>query len=177
MHKNMKILLISFSVISVILSGCVVTLYSMKESEKTKKLSFQKRLNEVTVVKEDLEKKITDAENINTELKDNIKSLEDKISTLSKQLDEGKIVITKTTARLRKKEFDIKDLNSNIETAKAEKEDMLKQLAKFNDDYLSMKSLSENLAKTKEDLEKKVKELTENNNVALGTIIIKQPSK
>jgi len=177
MFKGAKILLISLSVICVILLGSTAVLYSMKEGEKTQKLSFQKRLGEVTSVKEDLEKKFKDAETVNAEMGNNIKSLKERMGMLSQQLGEEKTAHTKTTIRLRKKESDLQGLNSKIEITNIEKENLLKELGRLNNDYSSMKFMAENLTKTKEVLENKIKELSEKENVSLGTIVIKQPAK
>ena len=177
MFKGIKILLISLSVICIILLGTAAVLYSMKEGEKTQKLSFQKRLGEVTNVKEDLEKKFKDAEDVNTEMGNNIKSIKEKLAAVSQQLGEEKAAHTKTTARLRKKEFDVRSISSKIEIANVEKENLLKEMEKLNNDYSSMKFMLENLTKAKEALEKKVKELSEKENISLGTVVIKQPAK
>lgn len=177
MFKDVKILLISLSIICIILLGSAVVLYSMKEGEKTQKLSFQKHLNEVTTMKQALDDKLKETEIANAELKVNIKSLEDKINTLSQQLEKEKAANTDVTAKLQAKEFDLQGLKSNVENAKAEKEGLSKRLEKLNEDYLNMKFQLGNLIKTKEELEKKVKEFAEKESVSLGTIVIKQPAK
>jgi len=177
MFKDAKIPLIILSLICIILLGSTAALYSMKEGEKTQKLSFQKYFNEATAMKQALEGKLKETEITNAELKVNIKSLEDKIDALSQQLEKENTVNIDIAAKLQAKELDIQGLKSNVESAKAEKEDQSKRLEKLNEDYLNMKFQLENMIKTKEELERKVKEFAEKENVSLGTIVIKQPAK
>ncbi len=177
MFKDVKIPLISLSIVCIILLSSAAVLYSMKESEKTQKLSFQKGLNEATTIKQALEDKLKETEIANAESRVTIKSLEDKISMLSQFLEDEKAANIDVTAKLQAKELDIQGLKLNVENVRAEKEDLSRRLGKLNEDYLNMKFQLGNMAKMKEELEKKVKEFAEKESVSLGTIVIKQPAK
>ncbi len=177
MPKNLKVILIISSALSIVLLCTTVSFYILKENEKEKKIAIQKSLDETKAAKQSLENRLKDIEITNAELKTSIKSQEEKISMLSQTIEGEKLANKGYLANIQERDSDIEKLKAKIEEEKAEKEALLNQLEKLNENYLNMKFHLENLIKTKEELEKKAKELAEKEGISLGAIVIKQSAE
>ena len=178
MNKETRAYIIFLAIAYLLLCYSSVTLFILKESEKDRRISVQKRLDETTAAKQELETKLKEAEAVNTETRSNIKFQEDKINLLAQRLEEEKATSARSSSKLQEKEIQVQNLKVRIEEEQTEKADMLKRLEKLTQDSLAMKVQLEYMMKTKEELEKKAKELADREDVSLGTIVINQtPSK
>jgi chromosome segregation ATPase len=174
MVKEGKILsAISFIVI-ILLLFTTIFLYITKESEKDKRISLQKQVEELTIKGQNFEAKLKETEIANAQMAASIKFQEEKINMLAKGLEEEKEARSRSLASIQAKEIEAQNLKSKIEEIRAEKEGVMKGLEKLNEEYLNMKFHLENLIKTKEELEIKAKELSEKEGISLGTVIVKQ---
>jgi len=172
MNKNGgKVVWISLSVVCFILLYSTVAFYVMEETEKGRKNTLQKKLDEISAVGQGLEAKCKESEALTVELKTRLKSQEDTIAEASRHLDEEKSANTANLLKLQARENEIRAMKTRLENANAEKEGILKNLDKANKDYLEMKAQAEHL-KTKENMEKKAKEAVEREGVSLGTIVV-----
>lgn len=177
MNKDSKIFLIALSVIAVILLYSTIVLFVVKENEKDRRISLQKSLEEVTVVKQDLEVRIREIELADAELKGSLKLQEEKVNMLSRRLDDEKSASSKYSLQISQRESEIQNLKSGIEAERTEKNSLLDRMEKMKEEYLNLKFQLENIIKTKEEMEKRAKELVEKEGVSLGTIVINQSSK
>lgn len=176
MNKDDKTFLtVSFMVI-ILLLFAVGSLYMMKENEKEKRINLQRQVDTLTIEKQSLEVRLKESDVANAQAASTIKFQEEKISALSKDLEDEKAAGGKNVVKLQEKEFEIQNLKARIEEVKAEKQEVQKNAEKLNEDYLNIKFQLENLVRTKEELEKKAKELTDKEGVSLGTVVIKRPN-
>jgi chromosome segregation ATPase len=174
MIKESKVLsAISFITI-ILLLFTTIFLYITKESERDKRISLQKQIEELTIKGQSFEAKLKETEIANAQMAAGIKFQEEKINMLAKGLEDEKAVNGKTTAKIQEKEFEIQSLKAKIEEIKADKRGIAKDLEKLYEHHLNMEFQLDNLVKTKEELEKKAKELSEKEGVSLGTVVIKQ---
>lgn len=174
MNKDDKIFLIASFMVIILLLFAVGSLYLVKEHEKEKRTGLQRQVDALTIEKQNLEVRIKELEVSGAQAASSIKFQEEKISTLSKDLEDEKAAAGKQVTVLQEKEFEIQSLKSKIEELKAEKMEIQKGAEKLNEDYLNIKFQLENLIKTKEELEKKAKEIAEKEGVSLGTVVIKR---
>jgi len=174
MIKESKVLsAISFITI-ILLLFTTIFLYVTKESEKDKRISLQKQVEELTVKGQVFEAKLKETEIANAQMAASIKFQEEKINMLAKGLEDEKEARSKNLASIQAKEVETQNLKAKIEEIRSQKEDVMKSLEKLNEEYLNMKFHLENLIKTKEELEAKAKELSEKEGISLGTVIVKQ---
>ncbi len=174
MGKDSRVYLIFLAIAYLLLFYSSVSLFVMKEGERDKRITLQKRFDDISVTKQELETKLKEIESANAEIKANVKFQEDKISMLTQRLEEEKSQNARSTAKFQEKEIQIQNLKVRIDEEKAEKAGMIKQLEKLNGDYLAMKVQLEYMMKSKEEVEKKAKEMAEKEDVSLGTIVITQ---
>lgn len=175
MNNDNRIVNIASIAVIVLLLFSTILLYSMKESEKDKRISLQKRVDELVIKEETLSAKLKEVQMSNAEMSANIKFQDEKISMLTKDLEDEKESGGKAAAKIQEKELEVQNLKSKIEEVRADKLAIQKMLDKLNEDYLSMKFNLENVIKTKDELEARAKELSEKEGVSLGTVIIKRP--
>ncbi|MDO8535934.1 MAG: hypothetical protein Q7S30_02870 [Candidatus Omnitrophota bacterium] len=164
---------ISFIII-VLLLFTTIFLYITKESEKDKRISLQRQVEELTIKGKNFEDKLKETEITNAQMAASIKFQEEKINMLVKGLEDEKEARARSIASMQAKEIEAANLKAKIDEVKAQKEDVMRSLEKLNEEYLNMKFHLENLIKTKEELEVKAKELSEKEGVSLGTVIVKQ---
>ena len=176
MDKDDRTFLIASFMVIILLLFAVGSLYMMKENEKDKRINLQKQIDVLTVEKQNLEARLKEAEVAGVQATSSLKFQEEKISMLSKSIEDVKETNSKTVAKLQEKEYEIQNLKAKIEEAKADKQEVQKNLEKLNEDYLNMKFQMENLIRTKEELEKKAKDIVEKEGVSLGTVVIKRPA-
>jgi len=174
MSKEGKILSAISLVIIVLLLLTSMFLYITKESEVDKKMALQKQVEELTAKEQVSEAKLKEMEIVNAQMGASIKFQEEKINTLTRELESEKEVRGKNLASIQAKEAEAENLKAKVEEIKAEKEDIVKNLEKLNEEYLNMKFHLENLIKTKEEMEAKAKELSEKEGISLGTVIVRQ---
>ncbi|MBI3601496.1 MAG: hypothetical protein HY209_01170 [Candidatus Omnitrophica bacterium] len=175
---NVKIISKISLIASVILLAAAISLYLQKQQAKNQNVSLQNRLDEATVFKQAIEKKLQDATNANASLDLKTKALQTKIDTLSQELEESKAVNMKLSHSLEAKEGNVKELALKLKDVGAKEDDLTARLAKANEDCLKVKSQAENFLKTKQALERKIEDLTQQNDpVPLGTIVVKQSSE
>lgn len=174
MSKDSRLYLIFLAIAYLLLFYSCISLFVMKEGEKDRRITLQKRFDDLTVTKSELEMKLKETESANSEIKANIKFQEDKISMLTQRLEEEKAQTARSTAKFQEKEIQIQNLKVRIDEEKTEKAGLIKQLEKINADYLAMKVQLEYMMKSKEEVEKKAKEMAEKEDVSLGTIVITQ---
>ncbi|MFA5146419.1 MAG: hypothetical protein WC515_03450 [Candidatus Omnitrophota bacterium] len=174
MNRDIKLLVIFLSVTSVILLYTTIVLFVLKENERDRKVMLQKRFDEVSMAKAEVESALKELEMANIEMKTNIKAQDEKIGILAQNLEEAKKALARALIKTDEREFEIQNLKRKLEEERAEKEDLLKRLEKVNEDYMNMKFQLDNLLRTKEELEKRAREITEKEGVSLGTIVIKQ---
>ena len=177
MPKGVKITLALLTLASIILLCTTIIFYLSKENEKEKKVFLQKSLDETVSAKQDLENRLKEVEIMNAELKAAIKSHEEKMNTLSQDLEKERAANVESSAKIQERESEIERLKLRIEDEKEEKEDLIKRFERLTEDYLNMKFQLDNLLRVKEELEKKARELAEREDVSLGKIVIKQPVK
>ena len=173
MNKDGNTLLTTYIIIIGLLFA-TVSLYMVKESEKDKRINLQKQVEELLSKEQDLDAKIKDMELANAQMAANTKFQEEKISMISKYLEDERAANSKNLAKMQEKEFEIQSLKAKIEEAKTDKESAASNLEKLNENYLNMKFQLENLLKTKEELEKKAKDVAEKEGISLGTVVIKR---
>jgi chromosome segregation ATPase len=174
MNKDGKVFLIFLSITTVILLYSTIILFVIKESEKDKKMVLQKRLDEITVLKQDLESKVREIELANAEMKASLKIQEEKANMLSQRLDDEKSASGKYASQVQQREIEIQSLKSRLSEEKSEKDSLLGRIEKMNEEYLRLKFQLENMLKTKEEMDKRASELAEKEGVSLGTIVINQ---
>jgi chromosome segregation ATPase len=174
MNKETRAYIIFLAIAYLLLCYSSVSLFILKENEKDKRISVQKRLDEITAAKSELETKLKEAEAVNAEVRANIKFQEDKIALFTQRLEEERSTNARNGSKLQEKDIQIQNLKVRIEEERAEKSDMLKRLEKLSEDSLAMKVQLEYMMKTKEELEKKAKEMADRQDVSLGTIVISQ---
>ena len=174
MNKDDKIFLIASFMVIILLLFAVVSLYMAKENEKEKRANLQRQVDGLSIEKQNLEVKVRDLELTGIQTASSIRFQEEKISALTKDLEDEKAVVAKNITALQAKEFEIQSLKTRIEEMKAEKLDMQKNAEKLNEDYLNIRFQLENLIKTKKELEKKARAIAEKEGVSLGTVVIKR---
>lgn len=172
--KDGRVVTIALSITAVILLYAAIVLYVMKENERGKVTALQKRVEEVTVVKDLLEVKMKEVEIANAELKTAIKSDEEKITALTKTFDDEQAAHGRDVARLQQNEAELKSVKAKLDEERTERDDLAKRLERLNEEYLNLKFQLENLLKTKEEMERKAKEMADKEGVSLGTIVIKR---
>ncbi|MDD5423552.1 MAG: hypothetical protein WC592_07465 [Candidatus Omnitrophota bacterium] len=177
MDKDGKIFLISLSITTVILLYSTIVLFVIKESEKDKKISFQKRFEEVTIAKQDIETRLKEFEIANAEMKVSIRMQDEKIKTLSQRVEDERSQSAKSVSQLQQREFEFQSLKSKLAEEKAEKESLISRMEKISEERLELKLQLENMLKTKEEMDRKAKELAEKEGISLGTIVINQERK
>jgi len=165
-----RVTAISLSVICFILLYSTVTFYVMEEGEKGKRGALQKRFDEVTAVKQDLDSKLKEMDAAAAELKDRLKSQEDTIAAMTKRLDELKGENGKNLSRLQESEGALKGANAALQSERAANAE---KLDKLNAECANLKSQLKGLLKDKESADEKVK--TEG--VSLGTIVMDRKGK
>lgn len=174
MGKDSRVYLIFLAIAYLLLIYSSVSLFIMKEAEKDKRVTLQKRHDDLTTVKQELETKLKEIESANAEIKANVRFQEDKIAMLTQRLEEERSQNARSFTRFQEKEIQIQNLKVRIDEEKAEKAGLIRQLEKMNADYLAMKVQLEYMIKSKEEVEKKAKEMAEKQDVSLGTIVITQ---
>jgi len=177
MYKEIKNPLIILAVVSGILLCSVVMLYSMKEAEKEKRVNVQRHLDEVLVAKQEIETKLRDAEIENSGIKANLKAEEEKLAVISKNLEDEKAAGAKTAAAAQEKDTEITYLKAKLAESNAERDKLLDDMQRLNEEQVRLKFYLENIMKTKEEMDKKAKEIAEKQGVSLGTIVINQKGK
>ena len=123
-----RIIFISLSIVCFILLYATVAFYVMEESEKGKKIVLQKKYEELTTVKQDLEAKLKESEMLSVELKTRLKTQEDTIAATTKALGEEKAASDSNMLKLQERESEIHGIKANLENEKAEKESILKKI-------------------------------------------------
>ena len=103
-----KIVLISLSIVCFILLYSTIAFYVMEEGEKGKKNVLQKKYDEVTIVKQDLEAKLKETEMLTVELKTRLKTQEDTITTMTQRLDEEKAANGRNMLKLEDRESEVR---------------------------------------------------------------------
>jgi len=166
--------LFAISFITMILLFTTILFYTAKESERDKRMGLQKQVEELTIKEEASEAKLKEAEISNAQMAASIKFQEEKINTLTRELEDEKEARGKDLASIQAKELEVQSLKAKIEEARSGKEDAMKSLEKLNEEYLNMKFHLKNLIKTKEEMEAKAKEISEREGISLGTVIVKQ---
>ena len=174
MNKDDKIFLIASIAVIILLLFVVVSLYMIKENEKEKRTNLQRQVDTLTIEKQNLETKIKELELTGVQTASSIRFQEEKISSLTKALEDEKAAVAQNLTALQGKEFEIQGLKTRIEEMKEEKLYIQKNAEKLNEDYLNMKFQLENLIKTKEELRKKAREIAAKEGVSLGTVVIKR---
>ena len=172
-----KVVWIALSVACFILLWATVTFYAMEESERGKKNALQKRFDDVTVVKDGLTVKLKEAEALAVELKTRLKTQEETIATTTEQLTEERNANNKNLLKLQGRENEIRAMETKLQDAALQKNDLLKKIEKVSQDYANLKTQLENESKAKDDNEKKAKETAEREGVSLGTIVVDQKAK
>lgn len=172
MVKDNKLVVIALSIICFILLYATIAFYVMEEGEKSKKNVLQARLNEMIIVKQDLETKLKDAEMVTVELKTRLSSQENTIASMTQHLEELKAENNRNIITIRDRDDEIRSVKAKLEDEKTEKDSILKKLEKMNEDYLAAKFQLEGLLKTREEMDRKAKELLEKEGVSLGTIVV-----
>lgn len=174
MIKESKILSAISVVTIILLLFTTIFLYITRESERDKRMGLQKQVEELTIKGQNFEAKLKETEIANAQMAASIKFQEEKINMLVKGLEDEKEARSKSLASVQAKELETQSLKAKIEEIRAEKEGVMRNLEKLNEEYLNMKFHLENLIKTKEELEVKAKELSEKEGISLGTVIVKQ---
>ena len=167
-----RIILISLSIVCFILLYSTFAFYVMEESEKGKRIVIQKKYDEVTTVKQDLEAKLKESDMLTVELKTRLKTQEDTIAATTKALEEEKTANNGNMLKLQERDSEIHGMKAALENEKAEKESILKKIEKTNEENINLKAQLDNMLKTKEEIDKKAKELIEKEGVSLGTIVV-----
>lgn len=169
-----RVTIIALAITSVILFYIAIVLFVLKQGEKDRKVAFQKKLEQVTVEKEGVENKLREMEMSGAEMRSNIRSQEDRISSLTQRVEELKSDSARNISKLQEKDVEVTILRSKLDAEKAEKDELVKRLEKLNEDYLTLKIQLENFMKTKEELEKQAKDLADQGGISLGSIVIKK---
>jgi len=151
-----------------------IFLYVTKESERDKRISLQKQVEELIIKGQNFEAKLKETEIANAQMASSIKFQEEKMNMLAKGLEDEKAANSKNTAKIQEKEFEIQNLKAKIEEIKTEKRGIATDLEKLYEHHLNMEFQLENLLKTKEELEKKARDLVDKEGISLGTVIVKQ---
>jgi chromosome segregation ATPase len=172
-NENKVLSVISFVTIMLLLFTTIF-LYITKESEKDKRVSLQKQVDELTIKGQNIESKLKEAEIASAQMSASIKFQEDKINMLTRALEDEKAVGVKNVAKIQEREFEMQALKAKMEEMKTDKRGIAKEMEKLYEHHMSLEFQMENLLKTKEELEEKAKELTEKEGVSLGTVVIKQ---
>ena len=172
-----KIVVIALSVVCFILLYSTIAFYTMEETEKGKKNTLQKRFDEVTIVRQDLEAKLKDIETMNTELKTRLRAQEDTISTMTQRIETQKKENLQNIFKLQARGNDVRGMKAKLENERIEKDSLLKKIEKANEDIMNLKAQLENTIKTKEEADKDAKELIEKEGVSLGTIVVSDRQK
>ena len=110
-----RIIFISLSIVCFILLYSTVAFYVMEESEKGKKIVLQKKYEELTTVKQDLEAKLKESEMLSVELKTRLKTQEDTIAATTKTLGEEKAASDRNMLKLQERESEIHGIKANLE--------------------------------------------------------------
>ncbi|MDO8525266.1 MAG: hypothetical protein Q7S07_02115 [Candidatus Omnitrophota bacterium] len=172
-----RVILISISVVCFILLYSTAAFYVMEEGEKAKRHVVEKSLGEITLVKQELETKLKDAETLTVELKTRLKAQEDTIAQTIEQLNVEKTANSKNLLKLRSRENEIRAMKAKLESEKALKDALSASLAKANEDYLAIKAETYSASKTKEEEDNKAKEKAAREGMSLGTIVVKQTGR
>ncbi len=167
-----KVALISLSIACFLLLYSTVAFYVMEEGEKGKKNALQKKLDEITVLKQGTDVKLKDADALTVELKTRLKTQEETIADITKKLDEEKQTNAAGSLKLGERENEMRGLKVDLENSKAQAADLARKIAKANDDYLKIKLQMDNMSKAKEDAAVKSKEILEKEGVSLGTVVV-----
>jgi chromosome segregation ATPase len=176
-YKQINQPLLLLSVVAAMLLVSTVMLYIAKEAEKTEKANAQRRLSEALEARKTIEAKLREIENEAAGAKSSLKAQEEKIAALSKDLEEQKSASAKYAAAIKEKEAEIDCLKIRLAEAKAERDKLVGDLQRLNDEHVQLKFYFENIMKSKEEIDKKAKEIAEKQGISLGTIVIKQNSK
>ena len=169
-----RVTLISLSVVCFILLYSTVAFYVMVEGEKAKRHVLQKKFDEVTIAKQDLESKLKESEALTVELRTRLKTQEETITLATQRLDEMTGTNNRNLFKLQARENEIRSMRARISGAVAEKDVLTARLAKASEDYINLRSQIENSSKTKEEIDRKAKETAEREGVSLGTIAMNQ---
>ncbi|MDP3790742.1 MAG: hypothetical protein Q8R38_01710 [Candidatus Omnitrophota bacterium] len=176
MNKDDRTFLIVSFMVIILLLFAVGSLYMMKENEKEKRVGLQRQVDALVIEKQNLELRLKESEVSNAQASSTIKFQEERISFLSRELEDEKSSSGKNIVKIQEKEFEIQNLKARIEDIKSEKQETQRNSEKLNEEYLNIKFQMENLIKTKEELEKRAKELVDKEGVSLGTVVIKRPN-
>ena len=158
----------------ILLLFTAIFLYITKESERDKRISLQKQIEELTMKGQSFEAKLKETEIANAQMAASIKFQEERINMLARGIEDEKAVNSKNVTKIQEREFEIQNLKAKIEEIRAEKRGVARDLEKLYEHHLNMEFQLENLVKTKEELENKAREISEKEGVSLGTVVIKQ---
>jgi chromosome segregation ATPase len=174
MNKDVKVMLIFLTIASIVLLYTTIVLFVLKESEHDRRISLQKRLDEILQTKQDLESRLKDLEIASAETKASLKAKEDTLNGLAKQLDDEKTQNARSQAKIQEQGSEIERLKADLEEEAVEKESLLKRLEQLNEDYLNLKFQLENLSRAKGETEKDAKKPFDKESISLGTVVIKR---
>ena len=174
MHKEDNIFLLTSIIAIILLLFVVLSLYITKERERDRRVNLQKQVDVLVVEKGNLESRVKETEALHVKALSDIRVQEEKIASLSKNLEDEKSVNAANSAKLQEKEFELRHLKLKVDEIVSEKQAAVADMGKLNERLLSMKFQLENLLKTKDELEKKAKEIVDQEGVSLGTVVIKR---
>ena len=177
MQKNINLSFILLSVLAAMLLVSLALLYNQKEAEQKMRANTERRLEEALVAKKALEAKLREAESENASIRNSLKAGEEKFAALSRSLEEEKASVAKTASGAQEKEAQIALLKARLAESDKERERLLRDLERLNNEHLQLKFYFENMMKTKEEMDKKAKEIAEKQGVSLGTIVVQQDSR
>jgi len=167
-----RIVLIALTVACFILLYSTVAFYVMEESEKGKRHALQKKVDEITVLRQDLEAELKETETLAIELRARLTTQEDTISNMTKALDEERHANNTNLFKLKERENEIRAMRAKIDNEKAEKDNLLKKLEAANEECLGIKAQLENDLKSKAEEDVKAKEISEREGLSLGTVVV-----
>lgn len=173
MEKNFKSIFIVLLAASAIFLASTVSLYFLRQGEIEKRVTAEKKLEELTQEKIKLAKELEETNTIKNDLEVKLGTLEEKAKSIESQLNEEKKSRETVYSQLENEKRESKKLVDELMKVKSQKEEASLGLANIKSECEVLKMQLFNIQQAKEVLESKLKDILAKKEVELEKIVVK----